>query len=241
MPATADRLCAGTRLGSGSGCSVIPPRWESNAAEARLSAPASRMRSLLGDLAKAMEMQMRFWGMDARGMEGSVLVAAGLERLAREVSAGEGSSRYRQEWEGGWIEIHSYCAGFYHPTRPGILFSRSQRRVFCSKVGAVILPELHREHNAGNPPDEVLKTLPPFLRWIMHYEARVTCIARPDYRQECWRKLGGLRFGPRPEALRDWLSSLLKHPAQTPRLATLVRDAGPVPSAVGRPHRPNQQ
>jgi len=178
---------------------------------------ASRMRSLLGDLAKVLDIQMRYWGMDAQGGEKSIMVSTGMLRLARDVSHGEGSSRYRQPWEGGWIEIHSFCAGFYHFQKRGIVFSRAARRIFCPVVGGVADPRHHRASNAGSPPDEVLRSLPPFLSWILDYERRVAGLVHHDYRLRCWKKLGSSRFGPHPNELHEWISNFLLDPTKTPR------------------------
>ena len=193
-----------------------------------IEAPASRRRSLIGDLAKALDLYMRYWGMDARGGERSVLVAAGMQRIEREISTGEGSSRYRQAWEGGWIELHSFCAGFYHVSKKGIIFSRAERRIFSASQGGVAIPEVHRQHNAGSPPDVVLQALPPFIRWILDYEARVASTCQANYRSQCWRKLGASRFGPHPKKVIEWLETFLHKPEQLDRWRqlTLKMDRG---------------
>lgn len=185
----------------------------------------SRTRSLIRDLSRVLGTQMRYWGMDARGGADSLLVSAGLERLARAVSIGEGSSRYRQPWEGGWIEIHSFCAGFYHPTNPGVLFSRAERRIFCSTVGDIAEPLLHREHDAAAPPDRILVSLPPFLRWLLDYESRVDAVAGTGYRMRCWKSLGSHRLGPPPVEMRDWIRSFLLQPAKTGRLQQIMKSS----------------
>lgn len=43
--------------------------------------PASRRRSLVGDLCKGVTQSMGFWGCDARYPDGNLLVASGFERL----------------------------------------------------------------------------------------------------------------------------------------------------------------
>jgi hypothetical protein len=161
---------------------------------------------------------MRYWGLDARGGSRSVLVAAGLERIARDQPTGEGSSRYRQPWLGGWIEIHSFCAGFYQEHGPGFLFSRAEKRVYASSPGAIPEPIHHRRHTAPTSPDAIFPALPPFLTWLLDYEARVANLAPHGYREQCWKRLGGEHFGQHPSQLSLWISSLLRSPQTTPRL-----------------------
>ena len=71
--------------------------------------PASRRRSLVGDLCKGVTQSMGFWGCDARHPAGNLLVASGFERLEKNPALTEGSSRYRKPWlapqEGvSWLE-----------------------------------------------------------------------------------------------------------------------------------------
>lgn len=149
-----------------------------------------------------------------------------MQRLARTEKTGEGSSRYREPWEGGWVEIHSYCAGFYHPTTEGILFSRGERRIYSARPGSIAEPGWHRTWNAGQPPDTILAHAPPFVRWILDYESRVRALATDNYRLAAWRQFGGFRFGPSPAELQRWMTEFLQNPQGTPRLLAKERAAG---------------
>ena len=89
--------------------------------------PASQQRSLLRDLSNGLLQQMYFWGYDARRRDGNLLVKCGMQRIAQErAEKSEGTSRYRTEWEGGVVELHGFCAGWY-PQRSdtrGVVFIR---------------------------------------------------------------------------------------------------------------------
>lgn len=147
-----------------------------------------------------------------------MIVQAGLTRIPRSVTSGEGSSRYRETWRGGWIEIHSFCAGFYHPAKSGILFSRADARVSCATPGSAPDPVFHRRRRDASDPDGVLAAVPPFLEWLLDYEDRVEKLRGQAYRQRCWTRLGGRKFGPPPDEQRRWLASLLDSPQTTHRL-----------------------
>ncbi len=186
----------------------------------------SRRRNLLRDLAQVLGLQMRYWGIDAQGGDRSLLVAAGLRRVARQISVGEGSSRYREPWQGGWIEIHSFCAGYYDPTSRGIMFSRADERIYGSAAGDIPDPARHRKQISSIPPDSVLQLLPAFLSWVLDFEGRIERIAARGYRERCWKRLGGHRLGPLPDETLGWLASLLRSPQTTLRLRQL-RDERP--------------
>lgn len=217
-------------------CGLEIPSPQINSPGIPPAACPSRLRSLLRDLAGVLSMQMRYWGMDARGGNASLLVKTGLQRVARAGSAGEGSSRYRQPWRGGWIELHSFCAGYYHPCREGILFSRAGQRIFSAKPGGIPEPIAHRASADSSSPDAVLGLLDPFLNWLLDYESRVDSRAPVGYRDHCWKKLGGMRLGPHPSEIRSWLASLLRNPAATPRLP---RRPDPRRQSCLRPSQPS--
>jgi hypothetical protein len=60
-----------------------------------MTTPDSRVRGLIRDLTDGLAQQMFFWGRDVAHPDGNGLVRAGLQRIARVESGGEGTSRYR--------------------------------------------------------------------------------------------------------------------------------------------------
>lgn len=155
------------------------------------------------------------------------MVATGLAKQTGNKTRGEGSSRYREQWQGGFIELHSYCVGYYHKSLPGILFSRAEGRVYAAEPGEVPVPGLHRNHFLAVAPDSIFPALPPFLSWLLDYERRVGIHTPAGYRENCWRSLGGHRFALRPTDMHLWLASLLRDPRTTPRLRSRKHKAVP--------------
>lgn len=186
---------------------------------------ASRVRSLLRDLARVFGFQMRYWGMDAKGGEGSLLVRSGMSRLPRSSIRGEGSSSYRQDWLGGVVELHSFCAGFYHSSTPGVLFSRSAERIFLSVPGGPPEPLEHREKIYSAVPDRMLVGAGPLVDWALAHEHRVSELCGKRYRMRCWQRLGGRKFAPPPETTLSWLETFRGDVQTTPRLREWSRKA----------------
>ena len=97
-------------------------------------APHSRLRGLIRDLTDGLAQQMYLWGRDVRHPDGNALVRAGLQRIARIDNDGEGTSLYRIEREGGWIELHGFCAGWrpHNAATDGMLYVRRCHRIFIA-------------------------------------------------------------------------------------------------------------
>jgi len=175
----------------------------------------------MSDLAQGLGQQMIFWGCDARHPDGNFLSRYGMERIAREKRGGEGSSRYRLEWRGGLVELHSYCVGWYSSEALGVIYIRS-RGCFQVCIGPVPLTpgkyEIERLMPAGR--NLLLQAVKPLLTWILSYEGEVLRSLGSRYREACW-KVCHSKVGPRPwlppEKATAWFAKFLEDPAATPR------------------------
>ena len=148
-----------------------------------------RMRVFVRDLAALFQQQMYFWGCDAK-VDRNLLNRLGGERIAREVSCGEGSSRYRWRWHSGTVELHSFCAGWYpdDESAAGIVYIRGYKRFFDCKGGEPVEPGKYFESRflyANNV--EIQALLRPLLTWLVEYERRVELEKGVAYRARCYR------------------------------------------------------
>ncbi len=188
-------------------------------------ASPSRRRSLVRDASRCLSQQMVFWGADVRSRTGNLLVAFGMERIPRAEAGGEGSSRYRMEWGGGGIELHSFCIGWYPAGSEGVLFIRNRERLHTCPSGRMILPGTY-DSVVGAAPDDLLPAVRPLLAWVVGYERWVRATTRADYRSRCWERLvtrtGVRRWLPPDDAL-DWMESFVTNPEITPRPRDLSR------------------
>lgn len=186
---------------------------------------ASRRRSLVRDVCRCLSQQMVFWGMDARVPSGSLLLASGLKRIGRAEVGGEGSSRYRTEWHGGMIELHSFCAGWYPDDGEGVLFIRNRERLHFGPRGRSITPGDYGLV-IGAAPDEILPMAKPFVDWVLNYERKVREVTAPDYRALGWKQVVA-RMGVRPWLAPDdaihWMEQFVADPGTAPRAKDLAR------------------
>jgi len=195
-----------------------------------LAPPRSQVRALVSDLAGMLMQQMFFWGCDAQHTGGNLLVRLGAQRIAREHSHGEGSSRYRMVWQAGTVELHSFCAGWYpqEATESGVIFIRGRERFFdCA--GATPLTPGHYEEGRFRfaNTDEMLLLCRPMLSWLLDYERRVVDATRPAYRARCfdaYRKHGQSKPWLPPEETLTWLAGFLESPETTRRAKKLLRE-----------------
>lgn len=199
----------------------------------------SRIRSLLRDVARGLGQQMFFWGCDIRHVSGNLLVRAGMERIARAKSHGEGSSRYRMKWNGGLIELHSYCLGWYGQQPPfrGAIFIRSLERLSSCRGPLPVTPG-HYEHEqmTAEGADELAQAVRPLLGWILSYEQEVREITEPSYRDTCWQRYVskmGAKPWLQPSDAEAWFQSFLDTPNQTQRPRDLLRSSRPQHSSTG--------
>jgi len=192
--------------------------------------PASRKRSLLRDIANGIGQHMFFWGCDVRHPQGNLLVRSGMQRLAREETAGgEGSSRYRIAWQGGLIELHSFCVGWYpdETTNNGAIFIRGRKRL-QGCLGEMPLTPGRYEAERFSPgcSDELLITIRPLIAWLLAYEAKVESLAGADYRQACWLKYLA-KIGARPWLAPaqgvEWFQDFLQRPERVRRPRQFLR------------------
>ena len=198
---------------------------------------SSRRRSLVCDASRCLSQQLVFWGADVRSRTGNLLVAFGMERIPRTEVGCEGSSRYRTEWGGGVIELHSFCIGWYPAGSEGVLFIRNRERLHTCPSGCVIHPGTY-DSVVGAAPDDLLPVARPLLAWVAGYERWVRATTRADYRFRCWDQLVA-RMGVRPwlppdDAL-DWMERFVADPDSKPRPREWLRRRRP---ADRRPPRP---
>ena len=182
--------------------------------------PASRRRSLVGDLCKGVTQSMGFWGCDARYPDGNLLVASGFERLEKNPALTEGSSRYRKLWRNGCIELHSFCAGWYPAKGNGVVFIRHRERLFSCTAGDPPQPGKYYDRLAGGTNDDLIHLAAPFVEWMLSHENWISSRYGPSYRNACWnhvQTLPGTRPWLAPKEGVSWLESFLRHPNHTPR------------------------
>lgn len=179
----------------------------------------SQARSLLRDLADGLAQQMIFWGQDVKHPGGNLLVRAGMTRIARERVGQEGSSRYRQEWQGGVIEIHGFCAGWYPAEGEGVIFIRNRQRLLGVRGGMPTVPGAYEGLKAPSP-DALLAGVRPLVQWWIAYEERVAAVTPPAYREACWqraRRLAKARAWLPPAEVVPWLRRFLDDPQRVDR------------------------
>lgn len=162
------------------------------------------------------------------------MVRAGLQRIARDQSHGEGSSRYWMNWRQGVMELHSFCVGWYphNPGGKGIIFIRSQERLFTCTGGEPVFPGVYENARfARDGADGLLEAVSPLFSWVCQYESRVRKLAGVGYRQKCWMrylsKPGARPWLPPDDAVR-WLRDFVRTPASVPRPREVLRRAQPL-------------
>lgn len=179
---------------------------------------SSRSRSLLRDLCDALAQQMIYWGHDVRNPSGNLLVLFGMQRIERTFAHGEGSSRYRMRWQGGVIELHGFCAGWYPDSaaEEGFLFVRNRRRLQSTSGGEPHKPGSYDDLRVGHlAPDELLARIVPFVSWLIAYEEWILDNVAAGYRDWCRREarnLGTARKWLSPEEGTRWLRELASDP-----------------------------
>ena len=194
------------------------------------STVSPRTRVFVRDLAALFQQQMYFWGCDAK-VDRNLLSRLGGERIAREVSCGEGSSRYRWRWHSGTVELHSFCAGWYpdDESAAGIVYIRGYRRFFDCKGGEPVEPGKYFEGRflyANNVDLQAL--LRPLLTWLVEYERRVELEKGVAYRARCYRLDRRQKHSKpwlSPTQARAWLERFLASPETTPRAREVLRDS----------------
>jgi hypothetical protein len=196
-----------------------------------MTAPDSRLRGLIRDLTDGLAQQMYLWGRDVRHPDGNTLVRAGLQRIARIDTAGEGSSLYRIERDGGWIELHGFCAGWrpHDPDATGMIYIRRCHRIHLA-LGSMTPGRYDFSRLRGGSVDEILLACGPLLRWWTAYEKWVERELGPAWRRECWRDYVKLRHASpwlTPTQAVDWLLAFLDNPHTQRRPREILRGTTP--------------
>lgn len=194
-------------------------------AEAGRGSEAKRLRVILGDAARGLYAQMYYWGVDVKHPEGNLLVAHGMTRIAKETA--QGTSRYRQAWRGGMIELHGFCAGWYGP-EGGIVFHRS-RDTWLAWPGleppepwCLDAARCERPHAVSSA--EMLRRAAVLLEWVHGYESwaqRQWAGARERHHQ-AYLKLRPRRWWLPPAESLAWLRQCAAQPHQAPRPKRLL-------------------
>ena len=159
---------------------------------------ASRMNGLLRDLSAGFAQQMFFWGKDAVHPSGNLFVAQG---FTKSPSPGlQGTSCYTLEWQGGRIQLHGSCAGWYPDQGDGFIYIRPLRGCFVWQGKGLPVPgEWTHAHAAGVPLLKRWELALPFLDWWLDSEFWVRENCGSSYRAACFR-----HFKQLPKA-RPWL------------------------------------
>ena len=194
-----------------------------------MTTPDSRLRGLIRDLTDGLAQQMYLWGRDVRHPDGNALVRAGLQRIARIESNGEGTSLYRIEREAGWIELHGFCAGWrpHDSTKDGMLYIRRCHRIFIAS-GQMTPGRYDTSRLRSGSVDELAAVYNPFLRWWTDYEQWARWELGAAWRTECWRdylKLRRARPWLSPVQAVDWLLAFLEHPHNSERSRKILRSS----------------
>lgn len=194
-----------------------------------MTTPHSRVRGLIRDLTDGLAQQMYLWGRDVRHPDGNALVRAGLQRIARIDNDGEGTSLYRIERDGGWIELHGFCAGWrpHNAAMDGMLYIRRCHRIFIAS-GQMIPGRYDMTRLRGGSTDEILLASESFLRWWVEYEKWADETLGRAWRIDCWRdymKLRHARPWLTPVQAVDWLLDFLENPSTQKRPREILRAA----------------
>lgn len=198
-------------------------------AGARPPGPESvrRHRVVLRDAARALDCQMYFWGRDVEHPLGNLLVERGLTRIPKETA--KGTSRYRQAWRGGVIELHGFCAGWYGP-EGGILYHRRRDGWLAWPEADPPQPQALVRLEASAPrleSEALLRRVVVLLDWLHHDEARAQQQWSPAQRRQHHRDF--LQLLPRrwwlpPESSQRWLHAFVADPLGVPRPRKYLRN-----------------
>ena len=165
--------------------------------------------AILRDFTDALAQQMFYWGRDVIHPSGNLLVARGFDR--RKSGGLDGTSCYRLRLEGGFVELHGACAGWYpeNSGEPGFLYIRKRHRCYLYEGSEPPAPGLYdNELLRTSPGAELLERSRHFLDWWLSYEAWIAELNGPDYRNSCHRTFAKLPKSVPwlpPAAALDWL------------------------------------
>lgn len=156
-----------------------------------------------------MEQIMYYLGLDVRHESGNRLLMAGF-RKSRSLGL-QGTSRYRLAWDGGEIEMHGACAGWFGE-EAGVVYFRRRGRFYLWQGAARPVPgEFRRECVQRGGGEERLSRVRRFLAWYVAYEKELRAELGEDYRRACFReykRLARSRSWLSPERDLRWLVAL---------------------------------
>jgi hypothetical protein len=208
-----------------------PGQWENR--EARLA---------LRDAAAGVYSQMYYWGRDVPHPDGNLLMAYGFTRIAK--TGAKGTSRYRLPWNGGLVELHGFCAGWYPGgDEPGIVFHRPLNAWMLWRERQPPDPASLAEifgRNRGKPHDipALVEKAGQFMEWIWKYESwalKRWGLHERRAHHATYLKLRPRRWWLSPELSLKWMRRFADNPLRAPRPKSLK---GTVIAA--RPERPPQ-
>jgi hypothetical protein len=159
---------------------------------------ASRLGGLMRDFTCGLKQQMFYWGLDVVHPAGNLLAAQG---FAKTKSAGlQGTSCYGLESQGGRIELHGSCVGWYGPQR-GFVFVRPWAKCFAWMGNGSPVPGEWDAALLEDPgPIALREHSLPFLQWWLESERWIAARQGNSYRVDCQR-----RFKRMPRT-RPWLA-----------------------------------
>ncbi|MCU0794486.1 MAG: hypothetical protein MUF31_00980 [Akkermansiaceae bacterium] len=182
------------------------------------AATATRMGGLVRDVTAGLRQQMYFWGKDVVHSSGNQLVRLGMEK--RKSEGLQGTSCYGKEWQGGRIELHGACAGWYGD-RGGVVFIRTMDRCFGWHGEAPPVPgQWDKDRLVNLSPLVQWERMQPFLDWWISHEAAISALHGARYRAICFREFKRLpRSKPwlPPMAAMKWLRAFRADPGQLER------------------------
>jgi hypothetical protein len=179
------------------------------------------LRGLTRDFTTALGQQMFFWGRDVIHPRGNLLCEHGFDR--RPSTGLEGTSCYRKEIDGGEIELHGACVGWYPNSREtaGFLFIRNRRRCFCYTGGEPPAPGVYQsDHLHPGPAADLFALSQQFLEWWLAYEDWISTVTGTGYRDACYRAFRKLpKSDPwlPPDEGIDWLRTYHHEPGSLKR------------------------
>jgi hypothetical protein len=174
----------------------------------------SPISALLRDLTVGLRQQMYYWGRDVVHSDGNQLVHEGFTK--RRSPGLQGTSCYSLDWQGGVIELHGACAGWYREGE-GFVYVRRLNRCDGWQDGEPMVPgDSVRLARKSVPAGELAERMGPFIEWWIQYERAIEQRLGADYRLKCYREHARLprsRTWLSPEAGIRWIEAFLNEPA----------------------------
>lgn len=180
----------------------------------------SRLGGLLRDLTAGLKQQMFFWGKDVVHPDGNLLVRQG---FSKSPSAGlQGTSCYGLDWQGGRIELHGACAGWYpRDGGEGFIFIRPLGKCHVWLGQSAPVPgEWPADLIAPTDFEKLHACAAPFLDWWLQSERWIDELLGGSYRTNCFRhfkRLPKAKPWLPPVAAMEWVAQLRDAPRSMAR------------------------